>query len=128
MLPKQQRLRSSREFRRVYTRGRSCVHPLCVLYVLPTGGEGRRVGFSVSKKLGKAVVRNTVKRRLREVCRLRMEALRPGFDAVFVARVPAQGAPLAALQQAADDLFRRARLLADGPTMEETPCGDSAPS
>lgn len=45
-----------------------------------------RVGFSISKKVGGAVVRNRLRRRLREICRLHLDHLKAGWDLVLVAR------------------------------------------
>jgi ribonuclease P protein component len=89
------RLTRSDDFVRVYRAGRSVANRYLVLYYFersgaePTGGaEGPRVGFSVSKRLGGAVERNSVKRVLREAFRSCSESLRGGMDLVFVARTP----------------------------------------
>lgn len=112
MLPKSQRLRNTTEFRRVYTRGRSYVHPLLVLYVLPNPDVQWRFGFSISRKLGGAVQRNRIKRRLREACRARTNRLIPGFDFVIVGRGRLrESARHEEICKAVDDLFRRAALL-----------------
>ena len=111
MLPNSMRLRSNKDFRRVYAKGRSYVHPLLVLYALPNPEVSVRFGFSVSKKLGGAVQRNRVKRRLREVCRARIEQLKPGFDFVVVARKQLADADFQMIQATADELFRKARAL-----------------
>jgi ribonuclease P protein component len=113
MLPPEHRLRSSRDFQRVYRFGRSWAHPLAVLHVAPRPeAEGIRIGFSVSRKVGKAVRRNRAKRRLRELVRARLAARswRPGFDAIFVARPGADKADISALAAAIDELAGRARL------------------
>jgi len=69
-----------------------------------------RFGISVSKKVGNAVLRNRVRRRLREVLRAALPDLRVGFDAVLVARAAASSAEFEVLSQAVLELFRRARL------------------
>ena len=56
-------------FNWIYTTGRSVVDSLSVLYVLPLDAEGPKIGFAVGKKIGNAVVRNRVKRMMREVFR-----------------------------------------------------------
>lgn len=118
MLPADQRLCKNRDFRRIYARGRSHVHDLAVLYVLRRNAEteppasGRRIGFVVSKKQGNAVVRNRIKRRLREAVRQRLPALRnEPFDLIFVGRGRLKEAEWPAVQSAVDDLLRRANLL-----------------
>ena len=111
MLPKPNRLRASRDFKRTYSRGRSYVHPILVLYVLPNRTENRRIGFSLSKKLGDAVDRNRMKRRLREACRMPMETAQNGFDAILVGRSRLGQASFGEIQTVINELFRRARLL-----------------
>ena len=58
------------EFRRIYAKGRSGVSPYLVVYVRPNRRGRNRLGVTVSTKLGHAVVRNRVRRRLREIFRL----------------------------------------------------------
>ena len=120
MLPAAQRLRDNRDFRRVYARGRSHVHPLAVLYMMRRADDfaptvpGRRIGFVVSKKQGNAVVRNRIKRRLREAVRLQLDRLRDGpFDLIFVGRGRSKSAEWTEMQAAVEELLRRAGLLRD---------------
>lgn len=109
MLSREHRLRSNQEFQRVYRFGKSWAHPLAALHVLAQP-EGRRFGISVSKKVGNAVVRNRVRRRLREILRAQLPALKRGFDVIVVARSASSDADFAALTQAMEELFRRSRL------------------
>ncbi|HEU4754144.1 MAG TPA: ribonuclease P protein component, partial [Armatimonadota bacterium] len=85
MLPREHRLRSKQDFERVYRAGRSWAHPLMALHVVPRPA-GRRFGISVNKRVGTAVIRNRVRRRLREILRARVAGWREGLDAVLVAR------------------------------------------
>ncbi len=72
-------------FRRLYsTVGQA--NSYLVLYARPNRTATNRVGITASKKLGKAVVRNRVRRRLREIYRLNEELFSPGWDIVVVAR------------------------------------------
>ena len=105
------RLRRPAEFQRVRAMRRSWGHPLLVLYVAPNDGEATRLGISVGKRVGKAVVRNGVKRRVREAVRSRLSDLAPGHDLVFIARAPAAEASWPDLRAATEDLLRRARML-----------------
>ena len=59
------------DFRRAYRKGRSAAEPCLVVYARRNGKAGNRLGFTVSNKLGCAVVRNRVRRRLREIYRLK---------------------------------------------------------
>lgn len=72
-------------FRRLYsTQGQA--NGYLVLYARPNHSGQNRVGITASKKLGKAVIRNRVRRRLREVYRLNEERFTAGWDIVVVAR------------------------------------------
>ena len=119
MLPAEQRLQDNQDFRTVYARGRSFAHSLAVLHVMRRQGEaasvaaGRRIGFVVSKKQGKAVVRNRIKRRLREAVRRSLPDLKEGpFDLIFLGRTGAKSAGWPEIQAAITELLRRAGLLA----------------
>jgi ribonuclease P protein component len=68
------------------------------------------LGVSVSKRLGNAVSRNRVRRRIRELVRARLRELQPGWDVVIVARSPAATAPFLSLGEALDQVVERARL------------------
>lgn len=78
-----------------------------VLFVLVKRRPGARVGFCVSKKLGKAVVRNKLRRRLREVYRENAQNLNPRWDLVIVARKDAAQATFQELRTAFLGLTRR---------------------
>jgi ribonuclease P protein component len=72
-------------FRRLY-RTSGCANAMMVLYARRNRTGENRVGITVSKKLGKAHIRNRVRRRLREVYRLNEALFQPGWDIVAVAR------------------------------------------
>ena len=107
MLPKHHRLTRSKDFTRVRRRGRSAGNPLLAVHVLPVRSAEIRIGFSVSKKVGKAVLRNRVKRRMREVIRQQLPTMRPGQDVVVVARPPAADATFRELEGAIHSALQR---------------------
>lgn len=74
------------EFRRIYRKGKTAVSPYLVLYCQKNRQGKTRLGVTVSTKLGKAVIRNRVRRRLREIWRLHRDVLQPGWDIILVAR------------------------------------------
>ncbi len=92
-------LRKNYEFRRVYSRGKSAAAPCLVVYARRNGSCGNRLGLTVSTKLGCAVVRNRVRRRLREIYRLNEPRLRRGYDIVVVARHRAAQAEYSRLER-----------------------------
>ena len=93
----------------VYRSGRAWADNLLVLKVLPNTLEISRFGFSVTKDVGQAVVRNRVRRLLREI--VRMENVRPGWDIVVIARPAASTGDYHLLKQAMQKLLLRAGLI-----------------
>lgn len=79
-------LKLDSQFRRLYKSGTSCVRPTLVLYSRPNGIREKRLGITVSKKIGKAHLRNRAKRRLRAIFREHLPRLQAGHDYVLVAR------------------------------------------
>ncbi len=105
-------LRKNHEFKRAYHRGRSVAGPLMAVYLVRNRRGVNRLGLTVSTKVGGAVVRNRVRRRLRELFRAREAMLYPGHDIVIVARVRAAQAPFSALGREMDTLFRKLSVFA----------------
>ena len=90
--------------------GRSWAHPYLVMHARPSGLARLRVGVAVGKKLGGAVRRNKVRRRIREWLRPRLSELPSGWDVILTARAPAAEATFADLGRAIDELLARANL------------------
>jgi ribonuclease P protein component len=106
-----EKLRKNSEFTAVYERGKTWASELVILKALSNGLEWNRYGFVVSKRLGKAVVRNRVKRLLREVARA--IPAKSGWDMVLIARSPAAAASYHELKASVAGLMHRAKILAD---------------
>ena len=105
-------LKLNHVFRKLYhTKG--VADGFLVLYAQKNRTEGNRVGITVSKKLGKAHIRNRTRRRIREVYRLNEEKFRPGWDIVVVARSKAVDAPFDALTKSYLSLAKKAGLLSE---------------
>ena len=90
------------EFRRIYRKGKSAVSPALVMYCQRNRQGKSRLGITVSTKLGGAVVRNRVRRQLREIYRLNKADMLPGYDVILVARVKAVRTPYRKL----DSIYR----------------------
>ena len=74
------------QFQKLYKKGKSVVLPYLIVYAKKNGQSYNRLGITASKKIGKAVVRNRAKRRIRELYRTNIGKLKSGFDFVIVAR------------------------------------------
>lgn len=109
---REKRLTRRRDFEALFSEGRFWSNNLVVLRVLPNELGSSRYGFAVGKRLGGAVVRNRVKRRLSEVVRL--TPTKDGWDMVFIARQAAAEADYHTLRRAMEELLARAQLLANG--------------
>jgi ribonuclease P protein component len=106
----QQRLRTPAEFDRVYRARASAANGLMVVYGLPNEGPYTRLGLSVSRKVGGAVVRNRWKRVLREAFRLQTANLPPQLDLIVVAKrpkPPTLAEAMASLVRLGGDVVRR---------------------
>jgi ribonuclease P protein component len=102
-----ERLRRRADFLKVATGSKAPAAPF-VLQARERGGDASvRVGFTVSRKVGTAVERNRVRRRLREIVRRSAALLRPGYDYVVVGRRAALQEPFAKMQAAFDAAVRR---------------------
>ena len=117
---RQLRLRRRREFDAVFQRRRTWANELLVLRNLPNELEHNRYGFVTSKRLGGAVVRNRVRRRLREA--VRSLPVRAGWDVVISAKVPAARSDFHALKEAVAEQFASASMLG-----HEAPPGEAHP-
>ena len=93
-------LKKNSDFRRLYAKGKSAVNPYMVVYCRRNQTGENRLGYTVSTKLGHAVVRNRVRRRLREVVRLNAPRMKTGWDIVLVARTRCVDAPWPRLEAA----------------------------
>lgn len=114
-------LKENSLFRRLYARGKSAAGSCLVIYCRRNGLEENRIGYTVSKKLGHAVVRNRVRRRLREIYRLHEAEFLPGRDIVVVARSRAVDASYAKLERSFLTLSGKLGLLSEKRDDAETP-------
>jgi len=106
-------LKKNHEFKRVYSKGKSAASQCAVVYCRRNGRAENRLGITVSTKLGGAVKRNLVRRRLKEIYRLNEEKLAPGYDIVIVARMRSRFAGYRELENSVLALFCKLKITAD---------------
>jgi len=117
-----QSIKKTKSFKIVYNGGRKCANHYFVMYANANNDRISRLGITISKKVGNAVVRNKIRRLVKESCRLRARRLKQGYDIVIVARVAAGDMPIggsyAKVDKALESLFSRLRIL-----VSESNCG-----
>lgn len=104
-------LKENHLFRRLYQKGKTTADSCLALYVRQNGRRENRLGLTVSTKVGHAVVRNRIRRRLREIYRLHEDQLIRGVDIVIVARVRAANSGYWQLEESFLKLSSRLGLL-----------------
>lgn len=113
MLARTYRLIKKEDFRKTYANRKSLANPLLVLYHFKKSHQyGPRIGISVSKKVGNAVIRNKVKRRIREAMRSYLPKITTGYDLVFVARIKIGKASFKEIEKSVENLLIRAKMIA----------------
>jgi len=110
---KAERLTKNKAFRRIFKKGKSFANNNLVIYVYRrdlSEGKQARLGLVLSRKLGKAVKRNKLKRRLREIFRLHKHLLKPTLDIIFLPQPKAILSDYQELKKSVFSLFKRAKL------------------
>lgn len=112
MLPQKNRLKKRRDFERVFKEGRGYKGSFLFLKAAKSGRPESRFAFAAGRKVsGKAVVRNKVKRRMREAVKVFLPGVKPGADAVLAALPGAGARTFAEIKKEAEELFKKANLL-----------------
>lgn len=110
-MQKQYRLAKRKDFGKVYRLGQSAANRQFVVYVMKNSQtEHMRAGISVSKKQGGAVVRNRLRRQLKEIVRLNANRIVPGHDFVIIVRRAAVGLSYREMEKSLIHVMKRAGL------------------
>jgi ribonuclease P protein component len=106
-------LKKNHEFKRLYTKGKSASSHMAAVYFRKNRSSVNRLGITVSTKLGKAVKRNRIRRRFKEIYRLNEDKFLSGYDIIFVARTKSIYAGFHELEADLLSLCRRLGLCGD---------------
>lgn len=109
-----EKIRKNSHFRFIYNRGKSFSDSYLVLYIFKNNKSINRLGISVSKKVGKSVVRSRVKRLIRENYRLNKDGLKKGYDVIFLARQRASKASFHEIRKSMLYLMHKSGLTNEG--------------
>jgi len=109
-----QKLKSNREFRRVYDTGKSFANKYVVIFFVKNNLDYNRVGVSATKKLGNSVLRNRTKRRIKEVYRLNVDRVKRGYDIIFLTRASAKKTNYKEIESAILHILKVSGLLKKG--------------
>lgn len=107
------RLTKNFEYIKVYQAGRRWSSPFFTMYTKENGLDTTRLGVSVSKRIGNSVVRNRVKRRLKEAFKKNMKKVKKGYDVIISAKKPAKDADFWVVEREIINLFKRGHILYD---------------
>lgn len=109
-------LKKNFQFRYVYQKGKSFANRQLVMYVIKNGTQKNRLGISVSKKVGKSVMRSHVTRLIRESYRSMEPELKKGYDIVVIARVSCNEATYWQVRDSLRHLFKKHNFLTAVPS------------
>lgn len=100
-------LKKNYQFSIVYKNGKSIANKSLVMYLLPNSRNHINYGISISKKLGKSVTRNRIRRLIKESLRLRSNNIKQGFDMVIIARSNAKELSFNEINKSIENLIKR---------------------
>ena len=112
MLPPKNRLKKKKDFEKVLKEGKGFTEDFLFLKIIKNNFEISRVGFIVGKKISKkASQRNKIKRRLREIIRLCLGKIQPGFDLVFLAKPGIEKRDFWELEEMMHKILKKGKIL-----------------
>ncbi len=110
-MEKKYRLRKNLEFKRVYSARKNYWNRNLTLYVKKNNLEESRFGITITKKIGNAVVRNRIRRRIKEIYRLNFYRIKDGYDLVFIPKKNVQEISYEQLESAMIHILKISHLL-----------------
>lgn len=110
----EERVKKNSHFRYIYNRGKSISNASLVMYTSRNNKPINRIGISVSKKIGKSVVRNRVKRLIKESYRNNRDRFKKGYDIIFIARIGASKLKYRDIEKSIFNLAKRGGILKEG--------------
>lgn len=112
-MEKKYRLRKNMEFKRVYNGGKSYWNRNLILYVRKNDLNNSRIGITITKKIGNAVVRNRIRRRIKEIIRLKLGNIKTGYDLILIPKKNVQDISYKDLESAMIHIMRISKILKD---------------
>lgn len=109
-MKKSLRLTKNLEFIHVYKTGRRLSSPFFTMYIKKNDFNFSRLGVSVSKKVGKSVVRNKIKRRIKEIIRTNYDNIKKGYDIVFSVKPLSAQLDFKTMEKELKGLMKRGRI------------------
>ncbi|MBF1050617.1 MAG: ribonuclease P protein component [Peptostreptococcaceae bacterium] len=103
-------IKKDKKFKYIYTNGKSFANKKLVMYYIKNNEEKLQIGISISKKVGKAVVRNRLRRLIKENIRL-SENIKNGYSIIFLARVGADDLNFDTIKSSMNHILRKCELL-----------------
>lgn len=100
-------IKKNKEYKKIYQRAPSLANRYLVVFCLQNNLPYGRFGFSIGKKVGKAVKRNRLKRLLKEICRLNSSWFNNGYDYIFIARKGIDNLSFIKLKESVENLAYR---------------------
>ena len=100
-------IKNNYEFRRLYSKGKSATTARLAVYCRKNNSQTSRLGITVSTKIGKAVQRNRIRRRFREIFRLNRDKLKDGYDIIMVARMKSRYSEYSELNDDYIDILKK---------------------
>lgn len=108
---RENRLRKNIEFKKVYKTGKNYWNRNLIVFIRKNGRENTRIGVSITKRIGNAVVRNKLKRRIKSINEDYINFIKSGYDIVIIPKKNAVGLTFKDLESAVKHIYKISGLL-----------------